>query len=284
MFRTRRTTSARGRGLQVGGLASMAMGASLVVTALVPGVLRVSAAGADVGNAGIFELDGNVAQDSATQPPYDWSCLFNGGCTQPSSSTLISSAFSNDSPTPDTTYFSPTKDIVDTSSWSCTTQNTPLAKDDIQNAYAAAFVPSSGPKAGHVLAYFGEERASSNGDSFAGFWVFQHPHNCSGTGAFSGGGHDKGDLLLVSSYTNGGGSATVQLYEWDPTNAAAVNNLVLLDDGFTCGAAGPGSPDICGIANSAPMLEPWAPNATLPANAFVETGVDLTDEFRNNLN
>ena len=63
---------------RLGGVLTALAGASIVAVATFPGVITGSAAGIpDVGSAGVFELDGNVNQDTATPPQYDWSCVFN---------------------------------------------------------------------------------------------------------------------------------------------------------------------------------------------------------------
>jgi hypothetical protein len=124
------------------------------------------------------------------------------------------------------------------------------------------------------------ERESNNGDSFAGFWLFRSAIACNtATGSFTGA-HTNGDLLIVSNYTNGGGSQDVNLYEWE--NGA----LVSLDNGGVCGAAAPDN--MCASANSATIGTEWAPgNTSAPAgssfglmsNTFVETAIDLTHEL-----
>ena len=261
---------------------SLLASVGIMAAAVFPGLLTASAASTNtVDGVGLFELDGNVTQDAATPPPYDWECVFNNpaghaGCPPPAS-LMPSSVFQPDYVTPDPTYFAQNKDIQDVSQWGCITQNNPLAKDDILNAYGAAFiVPNTSAynasKRGHLIVYFGQERASSNGDSFAGFWLMQHSHTCSGSGSFSGGGHDPGDLLVVSNYTNGGGTTTVQLYAW---NTSVTDNLQLLGSGLTCG--GTGTTDLCGITNTAAFTEPWAPKQSLTPNQFLEEGVDITD-------
>ncbi len=276
--------------------AALSLVASIGVmgAALVPGMITGVAAGPpDVGNAGVFELDGNVAQNTATPPPYDWSCVFNTPVTAncpPSANpadtattpTWLGAVFQTDYANPDPSYFSSNgagvKDIDQLNQWGCTTLNNPLNKDDILNAYGTVFVAQgNSSKAGHELVYLAQERDSNNGDSFAGFWLMHNQHACQ-NGTFTNPVHDPGDLLIVSNYTNGGGTSTIQLYAWDTT---ATNNLRMLASGFTCGAASPPPglvhpEDICGIANSSAFTEPWAPNHILDANQFVETGVDLT--------
>ena len=268
-------------GRKAGAALSLVAGVALMAGTQFPGVL--TSAAADLDSAGTFELDGNIAQDAATPPPYDWSCVFNTpshtGCP-PSSTVMFDKVFQADYAVPDATYFASNKDIQNVSDWGCVTLNNPINKDDILNAYGAAFVPTGGGKAGHLLVYLAQERDSNNGDSFAGFWLMKHQHACTSGGNFSGG-HDVGDILIVSNYTNGGVSATAEVWEWDPANVNAVNNLVLLGTGFTCGLVAPpgvASPnDVCGIANGATIHEPWAPNGDLGANQFVEVGIDLSN-------
>ena len=271
---------------------------AIVAAALVPGEIVGVASNPipDVGGAGVFELDGNVAQDTATPPPYDWSCVFNtpsghAGCPPTDSPantattpTFLGSVFQADFGNPDSTYFSSNgagvKDVNDISSWGCVTLNNPLNKDDILNAYGSVFLAqgnAANGKAGHELLYLAEERDSNNGDSFAGFWLMHKQHACSG-GTFTNPTHDTGDLLVVSNYTNGGSNPTIELFAWDTTQP---NNLKMLASGFTCGAANPPAglvnpDDICGIASASAFTEPWAPNQSLDANQFVEVGIDLT--------
>jgi hypothetical protein len=282
---------------RLGAALSLLASVGIMASALVPGLINAAASGIpDVGNAGVFELDGNVAQNTATPPPYDWSCVFNNpsghaGCP-PSANpadtattpTLLGSIFQADFTNPDPTYFSSNgagvKDIDQLNQWGCVTLNNPLNKDDILNAYGAAFLAQgNSSKAGHELLYLAQERDSNNGDSFAGFWIMHNQHACS-NGTFTNPQHDPGDLLVVSNYTNGGSTSTIQLYSWD---TSVTNNLKLLASGFTCGAANPPPglvhpEDICGIANDANNVftEPWAPHLSLDSNQFVEAGIDIT--------
>jgi hypothetical protein len=283
-------------GTRVRASVTLVAGVSIMAAGLFPGVLTGAASAADVGNAGVFELDGNTVQNAPTPPPYDWQCVFNNptgqtGCP-PSAApadttttpTLLGKVFQTDYVTPDPTYFSSNgagvKDVNDISTWGCTTLNNPLSKDDILNAYGSVFIAQgNSPKAGHVLLYLAQERGSNNGDSFAGFWLMHSQHACSGSGSFSNPQHDPGDLLVVSNYTNGGSTSTIQLYSWD---TSVTNNLKLLASGFTCGAGSPPPglvhpDDICGIASGTAFTPPWAPNQSLQPNQFVEAGIDLTD-------
>lgn len=292
----RNISRALGRAMRTrtGGALSLVAGIGIMVAGLFPATLiaGASAAAPGVEDIGLFELDGNVAQDAATPPPYDWQCIFDtpaqAGCPA-SAPAPADKVFQPDSVTPDPTYFSSNgagvKDIDLMSQWGCVTLNNPLSKDDILNAYGAAFilpqnwsVPAGDPvQPGDVIVTLAQERGSNNGNSFAGFWLLKSSHTCS-NGGFSGA-HDPGDLLVVSNYTNGGNTATVELYQW--TNDPAVSNhLVQLGSGFTCGQNPPAGITqaglMCAIANGGPINEPWAPSQTLQSNQFVEVGLDLT--------
>jgi hypothetical protein len=132
----------------------------------------------------LFELDGNVANDVASagnNTGVDWAAgpggpgVFDASGQQAlNDPQLLKTDFSADYATPDTSYFATSaKDIDDVSTWQCGSVNNPTSKDEILNAYAALFSPSSGADAGHVILYAASERASNNGDSFMGFWLFK---------------------------------------------------------------------------------------------------------------
>jgi hypothetical protein len=69
--RLRRRLAAR-----LGGVLTALAGASVVAVAAIPGVLIAGATVATVENSGVFEVDGNIAQNAPTTPPYDWACVF----------------------------------------------------------------------------------------------------------------------------------------------------------------------------------------------------------------
>ncbi len=56
---------------------------ALVTLGIAIPFLKTALALTDVGNAGVFELDGNIVKDSSTTLPTDWGSLFNSvGVTQ----------------------------------------------------------------------------------------------------------------------------------------------------------------------------------------------------------
>ena len=240
-----------------------------------------------VDNTGQFCMNGTIATHcTGSQPPYVWSDLFDSSGNRilaPSSTgPLLASSFFNDTPTPDPTYHhGGDKDIQDIPSWSCVTENHPTNKDNIQNAYAASFlIPTTASEnAGDVVLYLGVERLSNNGDSFAGFWLNQDPTvGCSGAGSFTGH-HIVGDLLILTNFTNGGGTASVTVNKW----VGGVNPVQLLIDGNVCGVSPGGTlgDQTCAISNTTTISSPWAPTSH-DSNEFTEAALDLTKLFNGN--
>ena len=245
---------------------------------------------------GQFAMDGTIRGPSSptTSPPFHWADLFNASgnpiLTHASYSNLLDSVFVPDYATPDNSYFTPTKDIsqITSGGWACSPQNTPTSKDDIQNAYAAVFrIPNSAPEnGGDIVAYLGVERLSNNGDSFAGFWLFKDPTvSCSGTNNFSGH-HTDGDILILTNFTNGGGTSSVTVFRWtgDDTTGAPVP-VLMVNGGNVCGVSpgGTSGDAVCAISNSTTISSPWPTAGTPPtshaANEFTEAAVDLTQLF-----
>jgi hypothetical protein len=160
----------------------------LVVLAAAMFMLLIPSGGYAVHDLGLFELDGNTADSTPNNAPYDWESVFDSSGNQVLTSAieprLLTATFSADAATPDTSYFaSSNKDIDDVSTWECGVRNNPLNKDDILNAYAALFKNTAN---GHVILYAGGERDSNNGDSFMGFWIFKGGVGCNSPGNFSG--------------------------------------------------------------------------------------------------
>jgi hypothetical protein len=81
-------------------------------------------------------------------------------------------------------------------------------KGDISNAGAVIL--------GEYLYFFGD-RASINGDAQIGFWFFLNPvapgQDDKGAEPFVGT-HAVGDILILSNFTNGGGTSGIRIYKW----------------------------------------------------------------------
>ncbi len=139
----------------------------------------------DVGNAGAFELDGNIVKDSpSTTPlPTDWGGttsnpgLFSStGATNPLPPGGLDAHWVNDGPhsvTDTTTFTTGSKDILDISAnWACTPSSNITPKDDILHAYSyAAIAPPGTSRAGDLMVYGGFERYANNGAGDLGLWL-----------------------------------------------------------------------------------------------------------------
>ena len=81
-----------------------------------------------------------------------------------------------------------------------------------------------------ILYFFGD-RAAINGDAQIGLWLFKGDVHKTGTGNSSSGfsgSHQNGDLLILSNFTNGGGSAAPSVYVWNN------GNIQLICSGSNC--------------------------------------------------
>ena len=251
----------------------------------------------DVGNAGVFELDGNIVKDATTALPTDWgngpggTGLFSStGTTNPLPPGGLDAHWVNDGPHSDsdtTTYTTGSKDTLDISAnWACTPSNNITPKDDILHAYSFAIVPQSGSRTGHLLVYGGFERFANNGAGDLGLWLLQDPTvSCSSSkGAVSFTGvHVVGDILAVGEFSTGGSVTTLNLFEW--VGVSKANPLGLMNITATGGAdctVAPVTANVCARSNTGPISTPWstqdktsAPN-TLATAEFFEVGIDLT--------
>ena len=251
---------------------------------------------------GQFTMDGTIGSAApTTTPPFHWSDLFSSSgapiLTHSSYPALLDSVFVPDYATPDSSYFTQNgagvKDTDAIANWGCKTQNTPTSKDDIQNAFGAVFrIPNGAPEnGGHIVAYFGVERLSNTGDSFAGFWLFKNPQvSCSGTGGFTGS-HTDGDILILTNFTNGGSTAAVDVFQWVGDDATGSPQMVTLANGGNVCGVSPGGTDgdsVCAISNASSTLKctdpsltissPWVPTS-VGGCEFTEAAIDLTQLF-----
>src|SRR2546427_5519531 len=254
---------------------------------------------ADVGNAGVFELDGNIVKDSSGTFPTDWGALFNstgGRLALPSGG--VDSGWTNDGPhsVPETTTFTTgSKDTLDIANngWQCTGTNNLTPKDDILHAYSFAIRPTFGPRMGHLLIYGGFERFANNGAGDLGYWLVADPSvSCVTSGATTSftGAHTVGDLLVVGEFSTGGSVTTLSVIEWTgagPCATPAGPNLCLLTTpgNADCQLAS-SSHNVCArvnIASQSPITTPWATqDKTSSANQlataeFFEVGLDITN-------
>jgi hypothetical protein len=243
--------------------------------------------------ATIFQLDGKATNSNLTctygTPCDSWNLLNGTGGAGPvgTNSSAGHSAvrtFVNGTTTTDAFQGGGSKDFNPLSQWSYSTTNTPN-KDTLNAGYAAAY------NLGDFDVIFGADRASPNGDANIGIWFFQQSVSLNGNGGFSGS-HVNGDVFVISSFTNGGGTSTISVFAWNqPGLANAINggcsagvknpkvgqcadtNLLLLANPSTvCGTS-----PYCAITNSATTASTWEGNLASPL--FFEGGVDITQAF-----
>ncbi|GAB2533771.1 hypothetical protein GCM10027189_13460 [Rufibacter soli] len=84
-------------------------------------------------------------------------------------------------------------------------------KGDITNASASLVQNTSGQ---YCILRFSGDRTADNGDAAIGFWFYKDPTvSANPDGSFTGT-HMDGDILIISQFTNGGGTSTPVAYEW----------------------------------------------------------------------
>jgi uncharacterized repeat protein (TIGR01451 family) len=238
-----------------------------------------------VHDAGLVELDGNVADDGLAVATDDWSTLFNasGEYIGPAGN---QATFVADYPTPDYTYHAGSdKDQDDVTTWQCGDVNNPTPKDEILNAYAVLSVGTGGSHIGDTILNFGFERPVNNGTSFMGVWFFQSAVGCdsapSGDTIPFNGGHSDGDILTLVNFTNGGAQFNIQVFEWVGTGGAyADGTMDLITSSGECGPS-EGDQRVCGKVNIAAITTNWpnteAGDNDLAAHQFFEGGLNIND-------
>ncbi|MFW1677717.1 hypothetical protein ACFVYJ_08040 [Pontibacter sp. JAM-7] len=114
-----------------------------------------------VDEEGLFELDGNALESGS--PGDDWETLY----LNPASGAQEVFTFATE-PDNYTVFDGGKKDIQDITQWSWGKYGNGPDKNDITNAYAAAY---NNP-GGELIVYFGADRITNEGDAFFGWWFF----------------------------------------------------------------------------------------------------------------
>ncbi len=261
--------------------------------ALLVGGMAITAVNAVDGNPpGLFELDGNTTD--AMGGGDDWGGLY---ANPPGSSVAFTGILAD--PSPQTIFTGGgSKDILDVGNWGHTSGNVP-DKDDITNAYAAAYlnpadVSHGGSllhRQGDLIIYFGLDRYANNGDAHAGFWFFQNDVGLGDNGKFVGShvGRDdskgqRGDLLVLVEYPQGTNKKPeIKVYEWDPLKQGDVvaDNLSLVYSSADATCDGAGNKLACAITNTGDLASPEWPympksGSGLPKESFFEGGINVT--------
>jgi hypothetical protein len=256
-----------------------------------------------VHDTGAFELDGNATHQTSD----DWDNVCHqvsaAACPSPANTNTATAVSWTAEPNLNSSIFTGggSKDPQDVSNWAWKDGAGGLPdKDNLLHGFAARYslAPSATCPAGTAttceVLFFGSDRYDNSGDAQQGFWFFQNPIGL-GTNAVGGGSgftgvHRAGDLLVISDFSNGGGTSTITVYKWDPTclkasGACGDVNLRTLETSTNarCGAAaGTGDP-FCGIVNPGTITMPWSftdksgtPNNGALNGEFYEGGINLS--------
>jgi len=275
-----------------------------------------------VHKTGAFQLDGDAQQ--ATSPlgsnstvGDDWdnicasnptTCSFQGTFTASPSTTATASAHISDTALSSTcaggtncTVFTGggSKDPLDISSWNWKTDTGGLpSKDNLAHSFAARYSLSStgsndptcpipGTSAGVCkVLYFGSDRIDNSGDAQEGFWFFQNAISLNLDGTFSGL-HSVGDLLILSDFSVGGTTSTINVYKWVASGGDVSTHLLSLggSTGAGCNSTTPPLPNndaFCGLVNATDgTTAPWtftdkSGNNTYLKGELYEGGINLS--------
>jgi hypothetical protein len=272
-----------------------------------------------VHDTGAFQLDGDAS--SATTPipstgvdDWDKVChqVTGSDCDTSSDTTGATAVAWSAEPSPNSSFFTGggSKDPNDVSAWAWKDLAGGLPdKDNLEHGFAvryslapSATCPSGGAPTCEVI-YFGSDRFDNSGDAQQGVWFFQNKITLGGNkigggtsfaceGSCSGGFHLNGDVLVVSDFSNGGGTSTITVYKWDtactatnkPFSYCADANLHQLETSTAANCATVGTADgFCGLVNANTITMPWSftDKSGTPSNGalngeFYEAGLNLS--------
>ena len=258
----------------------------------------------------VFEIEGNAADDSGFPGlPEDWNDVVSSVETNavppqgfisgaPTTASVASTrTFINDLGAADQIFTQGgSKDFNDISDWRHTTGSVP-DKDEITHGGAAKYNDSI---TGHEVLTFFADRFDNSGDANIGFWFFKNPISVNANGTFSGL-HSIGDIFIISAFTKGGGTSTIQVFKWVGTQAATEclapaiidpkSDTNQFPDGSLCNITAVPSGGISagsGIVNGGAITVNWpytqkggaacnsGPCSIPQKGLFFEGGIDLT--------
>jgi len=194
-----------------------------------------------------------------------------------------------------TTFTGTSGDTQNISQWTWTNQSVPDA-DQINNAYAAKYATPD------QNIFVGMDRFAVNGSKDIGFWFFHEAVGPLDGGGFSGahcyagqttdncGAPLHGDLLILTTFSAGGGTTTARAYEWVGNGPGAATSsdgvLNFLASFGDCGAGISSTTKGCATTANSTVPAPWtgfvqekptgASANTFYAGGFMEAGLDLT--------
>lgn len=263
----------------------------ILVSALLLGLFVVPAQA--VHDLGLFELDRNAQDTDFANLPDDWAALYDGGANTGAHSDDFSGVLPDIGADGGTQFQGGgSKDDLDITSWLWKTGE-PLDKDDITNAYAAAYtntVDTGNNDVGDLIIYFGLDRFSTAGSAQVGFWFLQDPafgltQTASGGGFKFSGQHVDGDVLVQSNFTNGGVISNLAVFQWQ---SGALVPVAGVPSPSECNPASPAPPltddAACATVNQSATGSPWpytpkaneGPSGTFQTSAFFEGGINIS--------
>ncbi|WP_218033536.1 hypothetical protein, partial [Adhaeribacter aerolatus] len=215
--------------------------------------------------AAILFLSSNAsAQITVDGNPSDWAGIYTNN------SVVVKTLVRDANNTNDDQFTGGSQDPDLISEWSWVNGQT-NDKGDISNAGAALI--------GCNLYFFGD-RTAINGDAQIGFWFFKGQVSPTGSGTtnstFSGQ-HQVGDLLILSNFTNGGGTPTVRVYEWVGAGGSD-GPLNLLTTATSSGAVNTTSypvPNVTYEGDTWSYAAKVGPAGIYPTGSFFEGSVNL---------
>lgn len=235
-----------------------------------------------------FELDGNAVDNNAVAGD-DWQNVYADTDSANVTTGIIAD------PSPKSIFTGGRKDIQDVPEWGHKDGAVP-DKDDLTNAYAAAYGVADGVGGQDLVIYFGADRFANVGDAFMGFWFFQDEVVAANDGTFSGV-HTVGDVLILVDYPQGANEVPyIAVVLWDPTCSKADSNdpmpgdcaaknlrLKMESDGSNPAECGSQAGDLaCATTNQGDEPSPWSytPKAgvanVFPYESFYEGGINIT--------
>jgi hypothetical protein len=253
---------------------------------------------AAVHDTGSFELDGNAVNGPVAGDDWDNVChqVLGSDCGTTSNTTGATAVDWVAEPNTNASIFTGggSKDPQDINNWAWKDGAGGLPdKDNLLHSFAARYNTSQGD-----VLFFGSDRLDNSGDAQQGFWFFQNSialgSNSIGGGTGFSGVHKNGDVLVVTDFSNGGGTSTITVYAWDTsckktTGSTAGTcgdaNLRIKGTSTSANCASSTTGDqFCGIVNPNPITMPWsfADKSGTPDNQalngeFFEGGVNLSD-------
>jgi hypothetical protein len=245
----------------------------------------------------LFELDRD-ALDNGGIVGDDWDTLDSGGGSAAEFTGIIPDVIAVNPLGSTGTQFQAggSKDDLDISPGGATGQHwkwdpgEPLDKDDITNAYAAAYLNTLDTGVNYVgdlIIYFGLDRFANNGSAQVGFWFLQDPEFglttvASGGGYLFSGHHVIGDILVQSNFSGGGVIDTISVYKW-VGSGGPTGTLDLLFNAQDCLTGGLADDPACATVSQVDTSAPWSftpkfgSPGIFPQGSFFEGGINITN-------